>query len=86
MISSLGRLDSRNAARHTLLKRPSAQSKAPDDTSVTNERQTFVEEEDENDGGDEDNGGGEGGSFPFLNTNMIIYVVLGLVLFKAFKK
>ena len=62
------------------------QSKAPDDTSVTNERQTFVEEEDENDGGDEDNGGGEGGSFPFLNTNMIIYVVLGLVLFKAFKK
>lgn len=26
------------------------------------------------------------GSFSFLNTNMIIYVVLGLVLFKAFKK
>ena len=65
----------------------SGQSKTPDDTSVTNERQTFVEEEDdENDGVDEDNGGGEGGSFPFLNTNMIIYVVLGLVLFKAFKK
>ena len=65
----------------------SGQSKTPDDTSVTNERQTFVEEEDdENDGGDEDNGGGEGGSFSFLNTNMIIYVVLGLVLFKAFKK
>jgi hypothetical protein len=62
------------------------QSNAPDDTSLTNERQTFVEEEDENEGGDEDNGGGEGGSYSFLNTNMIIYVVLGLVLFKAFKK
>jgi hypothetical protein len=28
----------------------------------------------------------DGGSTPFLNTNMIIYVVLGLVLLKAFKK
>ena len=62
------------------------QSKAPDDTSVTNERQTFVEEEDENDGGDEDNGGGEGGSYSFLNTKMIIYVVLALALYKAYKK
>ena len=52
------------------------QSNAPVDTSVTNPNETFVE----------DNGGGEGGSFSFLNTNMIIYVVLGLVLFKAFKK
>ena len=64
------------------------QSNAPVDTSVTNpnEKQTFVEEEDENDGGGDDNGGGNDGSFSFLNTNMIIYVVLGLVLFKAFKK
>ena len=61
------------------------QSNAPVDTSVTNPNETFVEEEDENEGGD-DNGGGNDGSFSFLNTNMIIYVVLGLVLFKAFKK
>jgi hypothetical protein len=67
-------------------KTSNGQSNAPDDTSLTNEKQTFVEEEDENEGGDEDNGGGNEGSFSFLNTNMIIYVVLGLVLFKAFKK
>jgi hypothetical protein len=62
------------------------QSNAPVDTSVTNPNETFVAEDDEKDGGDEDNGGGDDGSFSFLNTNMIIYVVLGLVLFKAFKK
>ncbi len=62
------------------------QSNAPVDTSVTNPNETFVEEEDENEGGGDDNGGGNDGSFSFLNTNMIIYVVLGLVLFKAFKK
>ena len=62
------------------------QSNAPVDTSVTNPNETFVEEDDENDGGGDDNGGGNDGSFSFLNTNMIIYVVLGLVLFKAFKK
>jgi hypothetical protein len=28
----------------------------------------------------------DGGSYSFLNTNMIIYIVLGLALFKAFKK
>ena len=61
------------------------QSNAPVDTSVTNPKETFVEEEDKNEGGD-DNGGGDEGSYSFLNTNMIIYVVLGLVLFKAFKK
>jgi len=61
------------------------QSNAPVDTSVTNPNETFVEEKDENEGGD-DNGGGDEGSYSFLNTNMIIYVVLGLVLFKAFKK
>ena len=60
------------------------QSDAPVDTSVTNPNETFVEEN--TDGGNEDNGGGEGGSYTFLNTKMIIYVVLGLVLFKAFKK
>ena len=61
------------------------QSNAPVDTSVTNPNETFVEE-DQNDGDGDDNGGGDDGSFSFLNTNMIIYVVLGLVLFKAFKK
>jgi hypothetical protein len=61
------------------------QSNAPVDTSVTKPNETFVEEKDENEGGD-DNGGGDEGSYSFLNTNMIIYVVLGLVLFKAFKK
>lgn len=61
------------------------QSNAPVDTSVTNPNETFVEEEDENEGGD-DNGGGEGGSYSFLNTKMIIYVVLALALFKAYKK
>lgn len=62
------------------------QSNAPTDTSVTNPNETFVPEDEQNDGGNEDNGGGEGGSYTFLNTKMIIYVVLGLVLFKAFKK
>jgi len=61
------------------------QSNAPVDTSVTNPNETFVEEEDENDGGD-DNGGGDESSYSFLNTKMIIYVVLALALFKAYKK
>ena len=60
------------------------QSNAPVDTSVTNPNETFVEEN--TDGEDEDNGGGEGGSYSFLNTKMIIYVVLALALYKAYKK
>jgi hypothetical protein len=61
------------------------QSNAPVDTSVTNPNETFVEE-DQNDDDEDDNGGGEGGSYSFLNTKMIIYVVLALALFKAYKK
>jgi len=40
-----------------------------------NELKDDVEESDE-----------QGGSFTFLNTKMIAYVVIGLVLFKYFKK
>jgi hypothetical protein len=61
------------------------QSNAPVDTSVTNPNETFVEEDQNDDGGD-DNGGGDDGSYSFLNTKMIIYVVLALALFKAYKK
>ena len=61
------------------------QSNAPVDTSVTNPNETFVPEDDQNEGGD-DNGGGDEGSYSFLNTKMIIYVVLALALFKAYKK
>jgi hypothetical protein len=52
---------------------------------VTNPNETFVEEDQNDDGGD-DNGGGDEGSYSFLNTKMIIYVVLALALFKAYKK
>jgi hypothetical protein len=57
--------------------------------------ETFVEETDTssstNDGTNESSGGSDdsssdGGSYTFLNTKMIAYVVIGLVLFKYFKK
>jgi len=64
-------------------KTSDGQSNAPDDTSVTDPNDTSTgENTDENEG----DGGGDGGSYTFLNTKMIIYVVLGLALFKAFKK
>lgn len=59
------------------------QSNAPADTSVTNPNDTSTNEN--TDGGDE-GGSEESGTYTFLNTKMIIYVVLGLALFKAFKK
>lgn len=49
--------------------------------------ETFAEETDANDvkdGVEESNE--NGGSYTFLNTKMIAYVVIGLVLFKYFKK
>jgi hypothetical protein len=56
-------------------------------------KETFTEE---NQGGQSDLKDGvkesnedensDGDSSPFFNTNMIIYIVLGLALFKAFKK
>lgn len=60
-------------------------------------KETFAEETDQsqsyNDGsndssGGNDEGGGneESGTYTFLNTKMIAYVVIGLVLFKYFKK
>lgn len=50
-------------------------------------KETFVEETDSNelkDGVEESNE--NGGTYTFLNTKMIAYVVIGLVLFKYFKK
>jgi hypothetical protein len=50
-------------------------------------KETFVEETDNNelkDGVEESNE--ESGTYTFLNTKMIAYVVIGLVLFKYFKK
>jgi hypothetical protein len=50
-------------------------------------KETFVEETDNNelkDGVEESNE--NGGTYTFLNTKMIAYVVIGLVLFKYFKK
>jgi hypothetical protein len=53
-------------------------------------KETFAEETDnssQNDGSNENTDeNSDGGSYSFLNTKMIIYVVLGLALFKAFKK
>lgn len=60
-------------------------------------KETFVEETDQsqsyNDGSNESSGGSDdgsgdsdSGSYTFLNTKMIAYVVIGLVLFKYFKK
>jgi hypothetical protein len=53
-------------------------------------KETFAEENDnssQNDGSNENTDeNSDGGSYSFLNTKMIIYVVLGLALFKAFKK
>jgi hypothetical protein len=54
-------------------------------------KETFTEETDNNelkDGVEESNEGSDeqGGSYTFLNTKMIAYVVIGLVLFKYFKK
>lgn len=49
--------------------------------------ETFAEETDANDlkdGVEESNE--NGGTYTFLNTKMIAYVVIGLVLFKYFKK
>jgi hypothetical protein len=54
--------------------------------------ETFAEETDnasQNDGSNESTGedsSSDSGSYTFLNTKMIIYVILGLALFKAFKK
>jgi hypothetical protein len=50
-------------------------------------KETFTEETDNNelkDGVEESNE--NGGTYTFLNTKMIAYVVIGLVLFKYFKK
>ena len=50
-------------------------------------KETFVEETDNNelkDGVEESNE--NGGTYTFLNTKMLAYVVIGLVLFKYFKK
>ena len=50
-------------------------------------KETFTEETDNNelkDGVEESNE--ESGTYTFLNTKMIAYVVIGLVLFKYFKK
>jgi hypothetical protein len=53
-------------------------------------KETFAEETDNSSQNDDSNENTDensnGGSYSFLNTNMIIYIVLGLALFKAFKK
>jgi hypothetical protein len=50
-------------------------------------KETFVEETDNNELKDDVEESNEnGGTYTFLNTKMIAYVVIGLVLFKYFKK
>lgn len=55
-------------------------------------KETFAEETDnssQNDGSNEntdEDSSSDSGSYTFLNTKMIVYVILGLALFKAFKK
>jgi hypothetical protein len=49
-------------------------------------KETFAEETDQSDESTDEDSSSDSGSYSFLNTKMIIYVVLGLALFKAFKK
>lgn len=50
-------------------------------------KETFAEETDNNELKDDvEESNEQGGSYTFLNTKMIAYVVIGLVLFKYFKK
>jgi len=49
-------------------------------------KETFAEETDQSDETTDEDSSSDSGSYSFLNTKMIIYVVLGLALFKAFKK
>ena len=50
-------------------------------------KETFTEETDNNELKDDvEESNEESGTYTFLNTKMIAYVVIGLVLFKYFKK
>jgi hypothetical protein len=49
-------------------------------------KETFAEETDKSDESTDEDSSSDSGSYSFLNTKMIIYVVLGLALFKALKK
>lgn len=53
----------------------------------TDQSQSYNDGSNESSGGSDDGSGdSDSGSYTFLNTKMIAYVVIGLVLFKYFKK